>query len=45
MNGQGCSDLSADINGRILDRIAGLEKIIAPAIIEQALTQAIKAKM
>ncbi len=39
MNGQGCSDLSADINGRILDRIAGLEKIIAPALVEQALTQ------
>lgn len=37
MNGQGCSDLSSEINGRILDRIAGLEKIIAPELVMQAL--------
>ena len=37
MYGQGCSDLSSEINGRILDRIAGLEKIIAPELVERAL--------
>lgn len=37
MNGQGCSDLSSEVNGRILDRIAGLEKIIAPELVAQAL--------
>ena len=36
MDGQGCSDLPADVNGRSLDRIAGLEKIIAPELVEQA---------
>ncbi len=39
MDGQGCSDLPADINRRILDRIAGLEKIIAPELVEQPLAQ------
>jgi len=39
MDGQGCSHLSADVHGRILDRIAGLEKIIAPELVEQALAQ------
>lgn len=29
---QGCSRLSSDENGRILDRLAGLEKIIAPEL-------------
>lgn len=37
MIGQGCSKLSADIDGRILDRIAGLEKIIASELAEGAL--------
>ena len=37
MNGQGCSDFSSEVNGRILDRIAGLEKIISPELVEQAL--------
>lgn len=37
MDGQGCSNLPADVHGRILDRIAGLEKIIAPELVEQAL--------
>lgn len=37
MDGQGCSDLSSDVNGRILDRIAGLEKIITPELVERAL--------
>lgn len=39
MCGQGCSELSSEVNERILDRIAGLEKIIAPELVEQALTQ------
>lgn len=39
MNGQGCSDLSSEFNGRILDRISGLEKIIAPELVERALAQ------
>jgi hypothetical protein len=39
MDGQGCSDLCGDDNGRILDRIAGLEKVIAPELVEQALTR------
>lgn len=39
MNEQGCSRLLTDASGRILDRIAGLEKIIAPELVEQALKQ------
>ena len=34
---QGCSRLSADENGRILDRLAGMEKIILPKLAMQAL--------
>jgi hypothetical protein len=37
MDGQGCSDFSSEVNGRILDRIAGLEKIIVPELVERAL--------
>ena len=37
MSGQGCSDFSTEENERILDRIAGLEKIIAPELVDQAL--------
>jgi hypothetical protein len=37
MVGQGCSPLSADEHGRILDRLAGLEKVIAPELVTQAL--------
>ncbi len=39
MDEQGCSNLSADSNGRILDRIAGLEKVIAAELVKQALAQ------
>ncbi len=39
MDGQGRSYLPADVNGRILDRIAGLEKIVSPKLVEQALAQ------
>ena len=34
---QGRSRLSADENGRILDRLAGMEKIILPELVTQAL--------
>jgi Insertion element 4 transposase N-terminal/Transposase DDE domain len=34
---QGCTDLTSEVNGRILDRIAGLEKIISPELVERAL--------
>ncbi|NQV23742.1 MAG: IS4 family transposase [Rhodopirellula sp.] len=34
---QGCSRLSADESGRILDRLAGMEKIILPELVTQAL--------
>lgn len=34
---QGCSGRSPDINGRILDRLAGLEKIITPELVTEAL--------
>lgn len=34
---QGCSSLPADENGRILDRLAGLEKVILPELVTQAL--------
>jgi hypothetical protein len=37
MREQGCSTLSADEQGRILDRLAGLESIIRPSQIRQAL--------
>lgn len=40
MNEQGCSDLPADFNGRILDRLAGLEKIITPHLVEKAIADA-----
>lgn len=34
---QGCSRLPADENGRILDRLAGMEKIVLPELAAQAL--------
>jgi Insertion element 4 transposase N-terminal/Transposase DDE domain len=37
MDGQGCSRLPADASGRILDRLAGLEKIITPELVRRAL--------
>ena len=37
MREQGCSTLSPDASGRILDRLAGLEKIIAPEIVREVL--------
>ncbi len=37
MHKQGRSTLTTDEDGRILDRLAGLEKIIAPELIRQAL--------
>jgi hypothetical protein len=36
----GCSHLPADINGRILDRLAGLEKVIHPELVNQAIADA-----
>ncbi len=39
MISHGRSDLSSEINGRILDRIAGLEKIIAPELVAKSLAQ------
>lgn len=39
MDGQGRSELPADINGRILDRLAGLEKIIRPEHIGKAIAE------
>lgn len=38
MSRQGSSTLSADEQGRILDRLAGLENIILPELVRQALT-------
>jgi len=38
MDEQGCSRLLADANGRILDRLAGLEKVITPQLAQQALS-------
>lgn len=35
---QGCSRLQADENGRILDRLAGMEKIILPELVALALS-------
>ena len=40
MNEQGRSELSADINGRILDRLAGVEKIITPEQIRTSINGA-----
>lgn len=37
MSEHGCSRLPADENGRILDRLAGLEKYISPELITQVL--------
>jgi len=37
MREQGCSTLSPDISGRILDRLAGLEKIISPETVREVL--------
>jgi hypothetical protein len=37
MNEQGRSALPADVNGRILDRLAGLEKIILPEYVSKAI--------
>ena len=37
MSEQGRSDLSSEVNERTLDRIAGLEKLIAPELVKQAL--------
>jgi hypothetical protein len=37
MDEQGCSRLPANEHGRILDRLAGMEKIIAPELVMQAL--------
>ena len=37
MREQGCSTLTADEQGRILDRLAGLESIVSPGQIRQAL--------
>jgi hypothetical protein len=37
MDEQGCSRLPADEHGRIVDRLAGMEQIIAPELITQAL--------
>ena len=42
MNEQGCSELSVDLNGRILDRLAGLEKIISSELVAKALGDADK---
>lgn len=40
MDQQGCCGLSADESGRIMDRLAGLEKVISPTLIRQALEAA-----
>jgi len=37
MSEHGSSGLSSEVNERILDRIAGLEKIIAPELVQRAL--------
>jgi hypothetical protein len=39
MDEQGGSRLLADANGRILDRLAGLEKINTPQLAQQALSE------
>lgn len=40
MDEQGRSKLPADINGRILDRLAGLEKIILPDLVNKVIANA-----
>jgi hypothetical protein len=37
MGKQGCSRLEADANGLVLDRVAGLAKVIAPELVRQAI--------
>jgi hypothetical protein len=39
MDEQGCSRLLADANEKILDRLAGLEKVITPQHAQQALSE------
>ena len=39
MSEQGCSTLSPDASGRILDRLAGLEKIISPEVVREVLEE------
>lgn len=39
MREQGCSTLAAGEDGRILDRLAGLEKVISPELIAQVLRE------
>ena len=39
MREQGCSTLPADEEGRILDRLAGLEKIVSPEVVRQVLAE------
>jgi hypothetical protein len=39
MAGQGCSTLPTADDGRVLDRLAGLEKVIPPELIRQALLE------
>lgn len=40
MNGQGCSDTSVDLDQRILDRLAGLEKVISPEQVRKSIADA-----
>ena len=37
MREQGCATVSPDASGRVLDRLAGLEKIISPEIVREVL--------
>jgi len=39
MTEHGCSTLSTNEDGRVLDRLAGLEKVISPELIRQVLTE------
>ena len=39
MTEHGCSTLSTKEDGRVLDRLAGLEKVISPELIRQVLTE------
>jgi hypothetical protein len=39
MREQGCSTLPVGDDGRILDRLAGLEKIISPEVVRQVLAE------
>lgn len=36
MEEQGCSGLTADGQGRILDRLAGIEKVILPELVKRS---------